>query len=124
MSVRSRFKAQTLDDTITLQRQVAVNTGTGGRAAAWSPLVSCRARVDGAKANSPEPVLGDGVRTKRGYTVWVRSDVVTRFRITPKDRVVWRTNGIERTMNILDIPDQGLRGRMMALLCEAGLVSG
>lgn len=124
MSVRSRFKAQTLDDVVTLQRQLAVDTGTGGRSASWFDIVTCHARVDGAKAASPEPVLGDGVRTKRGYTVWVRSDVVTRFRVTPKDRVAWRTNGAVRTMNILDIPDQGLRGRMMALLCEAGLVSG
>lgn len=120
MSIRAKVRAQTLDDEITFERSVTSKSATGAEQISWTEIVRCRARVDGAKASSPEPVVQGGVRTKRDYTVWVRADVVSRFGINPIDRVKWR----QRTMNILDIPDQGLKGGLLAVICEAGLIEG
>lgn len=120
MSIRAKVKAQRLDARITFERNTPVDTSTGGRTDSWSEVVTCWAAVDGAKASSPEPVVDGGIRTLRDYTIWVRADIITRFSITPLDRVRYKS----RIMNIGDIPDQGLRGNLMAVICKAGLNQG
>jgi head-tail adaptor len=120
MSIRAKVRAQTLDTRIRIERNTPVQTSTGGQTDSWSLVVQCYARVDGAKASSPEPVVDGGIRTLRDYTVWVRSEIISRYSITPLDRVVH--NG--RIMNIGDIPDQGIRGNLMAIICKAGLNPG
>lgn len=121
MSIRAKLNAQSLDDFVTFERNAPGDTASGGRTDNWRTLVrNVAARVDGAKASSPEPLVDGGIRTPRGYTVWIRADVYKRFGIMPLDRVNWHG----RLMNIEDIPDQGLRGQLIAVLCSAGLNQG
>lgn len=120
MSIRAKLRAQSLDDRVTFERKTAVRSASGGMADTWAPIITCYARVDGAKASSPEPVSDGGIRTPRDYTVWIRSDILARYSLTPLDRVNWRG----RLMNIADIPDQGLRGQLIAVLCRAGMNKG
>jgi SPP1 family predicted phage head-tail adaptor len=120
MSIRGKLRAQSLDDRVAFERKTEIRTSSGGMTSTWAPVATVYARVDGAKASSPEPVAADGIRTQRDYTVWVRADVVKRFTLTPLDRVNWKG----RLMNIADIPDHGLRGQVIAVICRAGLNGG
>jgi SPP1 family predicted phage head-tail adaptor len=119
MSIRAKVRAQTLDTRIRVERNTPTSTSTGGQIDNWSLVVECWARVDGAKA-SAEPVVDGGIRTQRDYSIWVRSEMISRYNITPLDRIIH--NG--RIMNIGDIPDQGLRGNLIAMICKAGLNQG
>lgn len=120
MSIRAKVRAQTLDVRVTFERNYPVDTSTGGRTDNWQKVVTCWARVDGAKASSPEPVVDGGIRTLRDYTVWIRSEIVDRYSITPLDRVRYKS----RIMNIGDMPEQGLKGNLIAVICKAGLNLG
>lgn len=126
MSIRASVNARALDERVRFERNYATRTGTGAQGTAdWRPVITsgdgcCWARVDGAKVSSPEPLGDGGIRTPRNYTVWIRADVFTRYAITPLDRIVWKG----RIMNIADIPDQGLRGRLIGITATAGLNKG
>lgn len=120
MSVRGNVDAQSLDERVRFERKTATRTATGAVVESWAPLKECWARVDGAKASAPEPMVDGGIRIQRDYTVWVRSDVFTRYRITPLDRVAWKG----QIMDIRDIPDQGLRGRIIAVIVRSGVNKG
>lgn len=120
MSIRAKVRAQALDDRVRFERNYPVDSGAGGFVDDWRTVKECYARVDGAKASSPEPVADGGIRTPRDYTVWIRADIFIRYTITPLDRVRWR----ERIMNIADIPDQGQKGGLIAVICRAGMNQG
>jgi head-tail adaptor len=118
MSIRAKLRAQSLDDLVSIERNAPTSTGRGGLTPNWYTVVrNVAARVDGAKASGPEQVADGGIRTLRDYTVWIRADVYKRFSITPLDRVNWHG----RLMSIRDVPDQGLRGQVIAVICSAGL---
>lgn len=117
MSIRAYVSAQRLDEVVTVKR--ATRDGNGD-VTSWATVVCTRAAVDGAKASGAERFVADGVRSVSGYTVWMRADVVERFSIAVDDRIEWKS----RYLDIKDIPDQGLRGRMLALFCEAGINKG
>ena len=120
MSIRAKLQAQSLDQRVQFQRVTKMRSASGGQAETWAPIITVWARVDGAKASGPEPVGDGGIRTLRDYTVWIRADVMTRYVLTPLDRVNWKG----RLMNIRDIPDQGLRGQLIPVICVAGLNAG
>jgi head-tail adaptor len=119
MSIRAHTSAQRLSDRVHLER-ASRDTATGD-VTGWLRLASSvQAAVDGAKARGAERVVADGTRSVAGYTVWLRADVVQRFAIAVDDRVLWKG----RALDIKDAPDQGLQGRLIALLCEAGVNQG
>ena len=120
MSIRARVRAQTLDARVRFERNHPVDTGAGGFIDDWRTVKKCYARVDGGKASGPEPVADGGIRTPRDYTVWIRADIFIRYSITALDRVRWRG----RIMNIADIPDQGQKGGLIAVICRAGMNQG
>ena len=120
MSIRAKLRAQSLDDRVTFERKTSVRGASGGMVETWLPVVTCYARVDGAKASSAEPVADGGIRTLRDYMIWIRSDIQVRYSLTPLDRANWKG----RLMNIADIPDQGRRGQLIAVICRAGLNAG
>lgn len=118
MSIRALTYAQRLNDRVHIER---VQLDANGDAAGWLRVASdVHAAVDGAKANGAERFSADGTRSVGGYTVWLRSDVVQRFAVTVADRLVWKG----RLLDVKDAPDQGLQGRLIALLCEAGVNAG
>jgi head-tail adaptor len=118
MSIRAHVSAPRLNARVTFQRPVI---DANGDITDWTLIVpDVHAAVDGAKAGGAEREAADGTRSVAGYTVWVRSDILTRFGITVLDRVVWKS----RFLNIRDIPDQGLEGRFIAMFCEAGVNKG
>jgi head-tail adaptor len=86
----------------------------------WPLLKEVWAAVDGAKASGAEPNAGDGIKSQRDYTVWVRADIVKRLAITLVDRIYWKG----KVLNIKDMPDQQLRGRWIAIICNTGLNAG
>lgn len=120
MSIRAAVNARRLDERVRFERNHATRSATGAQVADWRLLVECWATVDGAKATSPEPVADGGIRTPRDYTVWIRADVYTRCTIKPLDRILWHG----RILSIADIPDQGLRGRLIGITATAGLNQG
>lgn len=118
MSVRANVDARSLDQRVTIERDYGTQDASGDVPPNWQTLVSCHARVDGAKAG--EANITDGIKSRLGYTVWVRADIVTRMNVTQKDRIRWNS----KLLNIVDLPDQQLRGRLMALMCDSGVNAG
>lgn len=119
MSIQAHIDPRELDQLVTFQRDVATRSATGDKKPNWSTLASnVRAKVDGARGR--EFAAGGATVGQAGYTVWVYADIVTRFSIRPKDRIVW--DGI--ALNITDVPNQQLRGRFMAVICSAGVNAG
>lgn len=116
MSVRAYTSAQQLDQRVRVER---CRRDANGDVSAWLLVGYARARVDGQKATA-EPEAQGGTRSAARYTVWLRSDIMARYRITPADRLVWK----QRQLNILDAADQGLAGRFVPLVCEAGINRG
>ena len=117
MSVRANVDAREFDQRVTFERDYGTQDASGDVPPNWRTLVTCWARVDGAKAGEANI---DGLKSRTGYTVWVRSDIVTRLGVTQKDRIRWGT----RLLNILDLPDQQLRGRKMPVMCDSGVNAG
>lgn len=123
MSIRSNVDARALDQRIAFERRTVTQDETGGEVVAWvllgsSPTAQYWASVDGAKAN--EPYVGDGIRSVADYTFWVRADVFARLALVLTDRIVWKG----RPFNILTMPDQQLRGRLIAISANTGLNDG
>lgn len=123
MSIRSNVDARALDQRIAFERRLEAPTGTGGTTIAWerlgpSPSATYWAKIDGARAS--EPYIGEGIRSASEYTFWIRADVFKRLGILPTDRIFW--NG--KPFNIEDLPDQQLRGRLIAIGASTGLNDG
>lgn len=119
MSIRSNVDARRLDQRITFQRKTQTPDGEGGQTITWNDLVSCWAAVDGEKA-SGERYVENGIRSVADSTFWIRADVMTRYGITLTDRILWRNV----PYNISDMPDQQLRGRLIAVIARTGLNAG
>ncbi len=118
MSIVANFDPRRMDQTVTFQRDTGAQDASGDAPESWTTVVQCRAAVDGDKAK--EAAIGGGIKSRLGYTVWVNADIVTRFSITQRDRISW--NG--KLLNIIDLPDQGLRGRFMPMICQSGVNAG
>lgn len=127
MSIRANVDAQALTERVRVERKAETRSPSGAVLFTWARIVECWARVDGAKVGTPEPFVEGATQTQRNYIVWVRADIVTRFSVTPVDRVVWlptRKGAPTRIFDIVDIPDQGLRGRLMGMIVRAGINKG
>lgn len=123
MSIRAHTTAQRLTERVRFERPLL---DANGDAAGWSPLgssTSYAAAIDGEMAN--ERSVADGQRSVGGYTVWIRADVFQRLQLAVNDRAVWlRPNRAAVYLDIKSAADQGLRGRMIPLVCEAGVNKG
>lgn len=118
MSIRASTNAQRLNDRMTFRRP---RLDDNGDVVEWDLVVrDMRVGVDGAKANGPERVAADGTRSVAGYVVWARAEEVQRFSLDLTCRGEWKG----KYFDIKDIPDQGLQGRLLALLCEIGVNQG
>lgn len=127
MSIRGNVDAQALTERVRVERKSETRTASGALQSTWTPVTECWARVDGAKVGTPEPFFEGATQTQRNYVVWVRADIVTRFGVTPVDRLIWlptRKGAPTRVFDIVDIPDQGLRGRLMGMVVRAGINKG
>jgi head-tail adaptor len=127
MSIRARINPRVLDQRVRFERlaEPATRSASGEPAAAWGHLCTCWAKVDGGKASGPEPYVGDQTLSVRDYVVWIRAEVFTQFRIRVADRLLWqRQGGDDVVLNVADIPDQGLRGRLIAVFCSDGRTQG
>lgn len=118
MSIRSHMDARRADQRIEFHRRTLTRLASGENVESWPLLKECWAAVDGAKGS--EPNLSDGIKSQRDYTVWVRADIVKRLAITVMDRIYWKG----KALNIKDMPDQQLRGRWIAIICNTGLNEG
>lgn len=119
MSIRANVDARALDTRVTFERDYGTRDASGDTPQLWRPFVQdVPAKVDGAKGS--EFSASGGIVAQGVYTVWIRADIVSRFSVTAKDRIVWKG----RILNIGDMPDQGLRGRLTALACTAGVNAG
>ncbi len=120
MSIRSNMDARRADQRIEFHRRTLTRSASGEQVESWPLLKECWAAVDGAKASGAEPELVGGIKSQRDYTVWVRADIVKRLAITLADRIYWKG----KELNIKDMPDQQLRGRWIAIICNTGLNAG
>jgi SPP1 family predicted phage head-tail adaptor len=123
MSIRSNVDARAFNERITIQRRtVTQHTTTGDPTTTWSDLIVCWAKVDGVKASDrwKEPHLSDATQGVSDLTIWVRADIVQRFGVVESDRVIWGA----RVLDVVDVLDQQLRGRMTALICREGVSRG
>lgn len=123
MSIRANVDPRRLDQRIRFERKVVQQDPvTLDITETWSLLIECWCAVDGVKASERwrDPDLSGGLQTISDYTVWVRSDIVERFAITEADRAVWGS----KAMDIKDVLDQQLRGRMIPLIMQVGANHG
>lgn len=122
MSIRSRVNAPALDQRVEFQRKRIERDSDGRTRTEWYSLGVVWARVDGRKVDQSrrEPNHAGGLKTMHDYDVWVRSDVFTRLGLVLMDRILW--NG--RIFDIVDIPDQQLRGNLIAVFCRYGSSDG
>lgn len=119
MAVIARRSPRSLDQQVTFERLTEVGRAdTGGPVERWLPLVRCWAAVDGTKAT--ERYAEGGERSVGAYTLWIMASVYAKHRPTPKDRITWG----DRVLDILDIPDQQLRGQLVAVFAQSGLNDG
>lgn len=122
MSIRATVSAPRLNARVRWERNERVDTSSGGTRDNWRELITSHAAVDGMKAN--EQQIDGGIRTPKDYTVWIRADILARYRLSELDRAVWIQPTGETVLNILGIPDQGLEGRLIAVFCRAGVNQG
>jgi len=122
MSIRSNVDRAALNERVAFSRATVTQNQYGDPVTTWATLGTVWAKVDGTKAGErfQDPELAAGVQTVSSYTVWIRSDVFDRLALTPADKLTWHG----RVMDILDIPDQQLRGRLIAVICRQGLSNG
>lgn len=122
MSIRSNVDRGEFDQRVRIERNTPTYDANNYPTDSWAPVKTCWARVDAAKVSNSnrEPEHAGAIQSIGDYVVWVRADIVSRFSVTVKDRVIWRG----KVLNIQDIPDQQLRGRKTALLCQEGQNSG
>ncbi|MEO6709304.1 MAG: phage head closure protein [Planctomycetota bacterium] len=124
MSIRANVDARGFDQRVRFQRGQRVRQeATGEITTQWEDLITAGdrkawARIDAAKAN--EPVIVGGLRSVSDYTVWIRADLFVRLGLLMTDRILWD----DRPMNIVDIPDQQLRGRAIAIIARIGANDG
>lgn len=116
MSIRSNVDARALDQRVRIDRKVQAQAPNGEMIVTWESLGEFWASVDGAKATSAEPATAGGVRSVSDYTVWLRADLYERLNLTLLDRIFWGG----QPYNIADMPNQQLRGRLIALIVRTG----
>lgn len=119
MSIRSNVDARRLDQRVTIQRVAEVQDSSGDITPTWSELVECWACIDAEKATG-EPYRSDSIQSVGQFVVWVRADIVQRFNVQVRDRIVWGS----RVLDVKDVRDQQLRGRLTALMCQVGQNDG
>lgn len=115
MSIRSNVDARRLDQRVTIQRYATERSSSGAMVGTWTDVIECWAAVDATMAK--ERFAADAERQVNAYTCWVRADIVKRFALDTKMRVMWR--GVP--YDIQDIPDNTLRGRLTALFLQGGV---
>lgn len=122
MSIRSNVDRAGLDQRVRFERNSAGQDANGFPTGTWSSLGEVWARVDATKAS--EVFVADAMRSVGAMTLWIRAEVQSRLRLTSADRAVWKRPGGDVTLNILDVLDQQLRGRMVAVIAQSGLNLG
>jgi SPP1 family predicted phage head-tail adaptor len=122
MSIRSNVDARALNERVSIWRRSITQAANGDPTTTWEEQVTCWARVDGVKASDRwrEPHLADATQQVSDLTIWVRADIVSRFSVAESDRLTWGA----RTLDIVDVLDQQLRGRLTALICREGASNG
>jgi head-tail adaptor len=122
MARRTPVNARELDEKVTIQRVDIAVDAVGDRTPNWVSIVECWARVDSIKVleRHREPVYGQTVQELANYECWVRADVISRWSVTAGHRIM--RGGYY--YDILDIVDNGLRGRFTQVLLRKGAKYG
>lgn len=118
MSIRSNVDRTALNERITIQRRSSVQDANGDITTSWSKLIEVWAKVDALKAS--EFHAAGATQSPGAYTVWFRADVHSRLGLTDADRFVWRG----QVLDIKDVLDQQLRGRLVAITCRSNVANG
>lgn len=123
MSIRANVDARRLNERVAIQRRtVSQNPTTGFPTTTWSALGTVWAAVDATKASErwQQPQIADATQQVSDLAVWIRSDVTVRIGLRESDRLVWRG----KVLDVVDVLDQQLRGRLTAIICREGLNDG
>lgn len=119
MSIRANVDRARLNERVTFWRRSYSQDGTtGADEETWAGIITCWAAVDGMPAR--EARASDALQSIQDYTVWIRADIMDRYSVTQADRITWRG----KTMDVYGIPDQQLRGRLIAVIARAGVNNG
>ena len=115
MSMRSNVDARRFDARVVIQRPTnVVNPVSGARTKGWAEVATVWASVNARPAR--EQYVAAQVADAPEYIVEVR----WRGDLTSAMRLLWG----ERVLEILDVPDNGKRGRTLFLPCRTGLSDG
>lgn len=119
MSIRSNVDRGGLDQRVQFSRNAVTGDGAEAVKDDWSDLGGeVWARVDAMKAG--ERFKDASISTVDAYTVWIRAEVYSDLGLVQRDRMTWKG----RHFDIKDIPDQQLRGRLIAIFVQGGLNNG
>jgi SPP1 family predicted phage head-tail adaptor len=123
MSISANVDARRLTERVTFRRRsVTQDPTTGDPVTSWTSLGEVWASVDATKASErwQDPHLADATQTVSDMTIWIRADVMQRLQLRESDAAIWR----DRHLDIVDVLDQQLRGRLTAVICREGLNDG
>lgn len=121
MSVREFFDPRELDQRAVFKRlheDDARRTASGARVPDWRALTTCWAKVDGVSGT--EGRAGDQDMRQIAYRVSIREEVAAQAGIREKDRV----EVLGMVLDIVSVPQNGRRGRLVVIECAEGASEG
>lgn len=115
MSIRSNVDPRRLDTRVVIQRPAnTASASSGARTKTWEEVATVWASVNARPAR--EQYAAAQIQDAPEYIVEIR----WRSDLTSAMRLVWGS----RVLDILDVPDNGKRGRTIFLPCRSGLSNG
>lgn len=123
MSRRQFTNARDFDQRATLERKTVTADGSGNTTDTWNQVGDpfwCKVNSQKLSERLKEPIVADSLQSAYDYIISIRSEIFVRYNIIVNDRLVW--NGIY--LDIKDILDDQLRGRIIDMACRRGLNNG
>lgn len=128
MARREYTNAREFDERVTLERKTeTVDAATGHVTDVWTQVGdSFWVTVNSQKLSErlKEPIVANTLQSAYDYIVRMRSEIFVRYMIVVDDRFVWPTRGITIYLDIKDILDDQLAGRITNMACRRGLNNG
>lgn len=113
--MRRQIDSRKLDQRITFQSGTQSRSTSGSITTAYSTVVSAWASIEPMRAT--ERIAAGEKHQVNAYTCWIQADLVSRFSLTSKMRVMWRNEPYD----ILEIKDATKRDGFTEITLQGGL---
>lgn len=113
--MRSTYDSRKLDQRVTFQTGTPSRSTSGAIVTAYSTVVTVWAAMKPMPAR--ERIAAGEKHQVDAYTCWIQADLVSRFSLTAKMRVLWRSVPFD----IIEIKDATKRGGLTEISLQGGL---